>query len=184
MDDIVRKICNVGKVVAAFILSVLVLAVISALCGCKSSKGAVVDAVHTEHTTVTLRDSVNTAKTVERMDSVISLVIVERKDCVVICIDTIGRVIHRWEWHDVGRSNDVSRVRNVTANDIVNSFAYFDSVAVRKDSVVSVLPVQVERKPTAWDTVWRRLSDAATAVVVSLIVVAVAYIIYIRRKTP
>ena len=184
MDDIVRKICNVGKVVVAFILSVLVLAVISALCGCKSSKGAVVDTVHTEHTAVVVRDSVNTEKTVERTDSVISIVLVERKDCVVICIDTIGRVIHRWEWHDVGRSNDVSRVRNVTANDIVNSFAHFDSVATRKDSVVSVVPVQAERKPTAWETAWRWLSDAATAVVVSLIVVAVSYIIYIRRKTP
>lgn len=178
------KIRNVFNVLAAFLLAVLVLAIISAFCGCKSSKVAAVDAVHTEHTAVTVRDSVNTAKTVERTDSVISLVIVERKDCVVICIDTIGRVIHRWEWHDVGRSNDVSRVRNVTANDIVKSFAHFDSVAVRKDSIVSVVPVQVERKPTAWETAWRWLSDAATAVVVSLIVVAVAYIIYIRRKTP
>lgn len=178
------KIRNVFNVLAAFLLAVLVLAIISALCGCKSSKVAAVDAVHTEHTAVTVRDSVNTAKTVERTDSVISIVLVERKDCVVICIDTIGRVIHRWEWHDVGRSNDVSRVRNVTANDIVKSFAHFDSVAVRKDSIVSVVPVQVERKPTAWETAWRWLSDAATAIVVSLIVVAVAYIIYIRRKTP
>lgn len=184
MDDIIMKIRNVFNVLAAFLLAVLVLAIISALCGCKSSKVAAVDAVHTEHTAVTVRDSVNTAKTVERTDSVISIVLVERKDCVVICIDTIGRVIHRWEWHDVGRSNDVSRVRNVTANDIVKSFAHFDSVAVRKDSIVSVVPVQVERKPTAWETAWRWLSDAATAIVVSLIVVAVAYIIYIRRKTP
>lgn len=178
------KIRNVFNVLAAFLLAVLVLAIISAFCGCRSSKGAVVDTVHTEHTAVVVRDSVNTEKTVERTDSVISLVIVERKDCVVICIDTIGRVIHRWEWHDIDRSNNVSRVRNVTANDIVNSFAHFDSVATRKDSVVSVVPVQAERKPAAWETAWRWLSDAATAVVVSLIVVAVAYIIYIRRKTP
>lgn len=184
MDDIIMKIRNVFNVLAAFLLAVLVLAIISALCGCRSSKGAVVDTVHTEHTAVVVRDSVNTEKTVERTDSVISLVIVERKDCVVICVDTIGRVIHRWEWHDVGRSNDVSRVRNVTANDIVNSFAHFDSVATRVDSVSRVVSVQVERKPTAWETAWRWLSDAATAIVVYLIVVAVAYIIYIRRKTP
>lgn len=177
------KIRNAVKVLAAFLLAVMVLMLIGALCGCRSSKGVAVETVHKERAAVAVRDSVAAVKAVERVDSVASLVVVERKDCVVICVDTLGRVIHRSAWHDVSRSNDVSSVRNVSAKNITSSFAHFDSVAARVDSSGCVVPEPTERKLTAWETSWRWLSDAATAVVVSLIVVtAVRKVIYLKSK--